>query len=209
MSAPQTAPYVDVCKESQRVTRLTVIGYPLLALLLLSQALLQNAFIDTTSKGGLAACLLFLILYIIAYQFVDAPSFIWASEIWPTTIRAKGISLTFFAYFVGGLTYTTPSALAFKNMSVLSPSISRVCSNRLTNRIRSGWHMYLLYMGLCIISGIVVYFIIPETKGLPMEELAALFGDEVMVHLTADRTAIVEGDDGKIGATHYHVETAN
>ena len=52
--------------------------------------------------------------------------------------------------------------------------------------------MYLLYMGLCIVSGIIVYFIIPETKGLPMEELAALFGDEVVVHLTADGTGFVE-----------------
>ena len=58
--------------------------------------------------------------------------------------------------------------------------------------MHSGWHMYLLYMGLSIISGIIVYFIIPETKGLPMEELAALFGDEVVVHLTADGTGFVE-----------------
>ncbi|KAK3116865.1 hypothetical protein LTR53_002305 [Teratosphaeriaceae sp. CCFEE 6253] len=152
---------------------LMLIGYPLLALLLLAQALLQNAFIDTTSTGGLAACLLFLLLYILAYQFVDAPSFAWASEIWPTTLRAKGISLTFFAYFIGAITYTTPGALAFKNI---------------------GWHMYLLYMGLCIISGVVVYFYIPETKGLPMEELGALFGDVVVVHLTADGTALKEGD---------------
>ncbi|EON63147.1 hypothetical protein W97_02374 [Coniosporium apollinis CBS 100218] len=201
---------------------LLLIGYPLLAILLLSQALLQNAYINPTdtnpNKGGLAACLLFLILYIICYQCVDAPSFIWASEIWPTPIRGKGVSLSFFAYFVGGLTYTTPSALAFKNI---------------------GWHMYLLYMGLSIISGILVYFIIPETKGLPMEELAALFGDEVMVHLTADDTGFVESgpkiqaigaqviefeekiayedeegrgsleDSGKISGTQYHVETVN
>ena len=102
--------------------RLLLIGYPLLTLLLLSQALLQNAYNGTDDKGGLAACLLFLLLYIIDYQLVDAPSFIWASEIWPTTIRAKGISLTFFSYFVGGITYTTPSALAFRNMYVCSPS---------------------------------------------------------------------------------------
>ena len=54
--------------------------------------------------------------------------------------------------------------------------------------------MYLLYMGLSIISGIIVYFTIPETKGLPMEELAALFGDEVVVHLNADGTGFVESN---------------
>jgi hypothetical protein len=62
--------------------------------------------------------MVFIYLYIICYQFVDTPSFIWCAEIFPTTIRAKGVSLALFAYFVSAVTYTTPSALAFKNMSV-------------------------------------------------------------------------------------------
>lgn len=52
--------------------------------------------------------------------------------------------------------------------------------------------MYFLYMALCIISTVVVYFFIPETKQIPIEEIGALFGDEVVVHLTADGHGIVE-----------------
>ncbi len=52
--------------------------------------------------------------------------------------------------------------------------------------------MYFLYMGLCCISTIIVYLYIPETKRLPVEEIGALFGDEVVVHLTADGHVIVE-----------------
>lgn len=52
--------------------------------------------------------------------------------------------------------------------------------------------MYLLYMGLCLICFVIVYFFIQETKDLPMEELAALFGDEVVVHITKDGKAITE-----------------
>lgn len=44
-----------------------------------------------------------------------------------------------------------------------------------------------LYMGLTLISTIIVYFFIPETKRLPVEEIAGLFGDKVVVHLSADR----------------------
>jgi hypothetical protein len=47
-------------------------------------------------------------------------------------------------------------------------------------------------MGLCIISFVIVYFFIQETKGLPMEELAALFGDKVVVHISKDGKAISE-----------------
>ena len=70
--------------------------------------------------------------------------------------------------------------------------------------------MYLLYMGLCLVCGAIIYFFIKETKGLPLEELAALFGDEVVVHITADGTGIVEdGELDKVAAIvgTEHVET--
>jgi hypothetical protein len=158
-----------------------VFGYFTLACILLSEALLEWKYLGTDDEPGLAACLLFLFLYILAYQAVDAPSFVWATEVWPTTLRAKGVSLMFFSYFVGAITYTTPGALMIKNI---------------------GWHLYLLYMSLCIVSGIIVYFFIDETRGVPMEELAALFGDQVMVRLTEDGQGLVKGD-----ADAEHIES--
>ena len=92
----------------------TVIGFPSLAVCVLAEALLQNRYLGTDSTGGLAACLVSIYLYIVCYQFVDAPSFIWCAEIFPTTIRAKGISLAFFAYFVGAITYTSPFGLGIQ-----------------------------------------------------------------------------------------------
>lgn len=47
-------------------------------------------------------------------------------------------------------------------------------------------------MALCIISTVIVYFFVMETKGKPVEELGALFGDKVVVHLTSDGHGIVE-----------------
>ena len=67
-------------------------------------------------------------------------------------------------------------------------------SQTLTTNGFSGWHMYLLYMGLCVVCSVLVYFLIPETKGLPMEEIAALFGDVVVVRLTEDGTQLQDGD---------------
>jgi hypothetical protein len=49
---------------------------------------------------------------------VDAPSFVWTAEIFPTNLRAKGVSLAIFSLFVGTITFTAPSPLAFRNMQV-------------------------------------------------------------------------------------------
>lgn len=52
--------------------------------------------------------------------------------------------------------------------------------------------MYLLYMALCTCCTVIVYFFVPETKQIPLEEIGALFGDEIVVHLTDDGRGIVE-----------------
>ena len=56
--------------------------------------------------------------------------------------------------------------------------------------------MFLIYFALVIISFCFTYFYIAETKGLPVEEIGALFGDEVVVHLTSDGKGIVEDKGG-------------
>jgi len=61
--------------------------------------------------------------------------------------------------------------------------------------------MYLLWMGLCLICTFLVYLYIPETKRLPIEEIGALFGDDVIVHLTSDGHGLVEAD-AKRGLEH-------
>ena len=52
--------------------------------------------------------------------------------------------------------------------------------------------MYLIYMGLCLVCWLLVYLWLPETRGLPLEEIGGLFGDPVVLHLTADGHGIVE-----------------
>lgn len=51
-------------------------------------------------------------------------------------------------------------------------------------------------MGLCIICEVIVYLYVPETRGRPVEELGALFGDEVVLHLTSDGRGLVEKTNG-------------
>lgn len=128
----------------------------------------------TDHKAGNAAATLFLFLYITCYDiFIDPTAFVYVAEIWPTTLRSKGIALGYFSYFVGAITYTTPSAVAFKNI---------------------GWRMYMVWFSCNIVSTIVVYFFLPESSGKTMEEMGDLFGDEVVVRMADNGRELVEGE---------------
>ena len=95
---------------------LFLIGFPILALDMLAEALLQWKYLATQNKAGNGASVAIVFLFIVLFQFIDGPSFVWCSEIFPTTIRAKGIGLTMFAYFVGYVTFSAPGPLGFRNM---------------------------------------------------------------------------------------------
>ena len=93
-----------------------LIGFPSLAVTLLVEGLLQRQYLGSDNQPGLRACVAIIAVYFAVDQLIDGPGFIWMSEIFPTVIRAKGISIGFASYFVACITYTTPGALAFKNM---------------------------------------------------------------------------------------------
>ncbi|KAH8704794.1 general substrate transporter [Talaromyces proteolyticus] len=161
---------------------LLLIGFPILACILLTEGILQWKYVGTDNHVGLGAAVAVLYLYFIVFcGCIDVTQFVWAAEIFPTSIRSRGTGISTFGYFVGAITYTTPSAVAMRNIK---------------------HNILYLYMGLCIISTIIIYFFVPETKQLPVEEIAALFGDKVVVHLTADGQHLIEEEDISEKATN-------
>ena len=65
--------------------------------------------------------------------------------------------------------------------------------------------MFLIYFALALACAVIAYFVIVETKGLPVEEIGALFGDEVVVHLTEDGHGIVEDKPDNEQVEHANV----
>ena len=45
-----------------------------------------------------------------------------------------------------------------------------------------GWKFYLVFIIISGLGTFFVYFFLPETKNIPLEEMAKLFGDEVVVY---------------------------
>lgn len=44
-----------------------------------------------------------------------------------------------------------------------------------------GWKYYLVFVCCCVVGGPVMYFTYPDTLNKPLEEVAALFGDDDLV----------------------------
>jgi cbb3-type cytochrome oxidase subunit 3 len=71
-----------------------------------------------------------------------------------------------------------------------------------------GYKYFIIFACLTLVSVAVIYFMYPETKGKSLEELAELFGDPVVVHLTdATEEEKLEMDrEIKRGMNVEHVE---
>lgn len=70
-----------------------------------------------------------------------------------------------------------------------------------TGFANSGYKFYLLYILLTAFMWIFVYFLLPETSNIPMEEMGLLFGDEIAGTFQGELKHHSQGD-------HKHEESA-
>ncbi|KAF5356121.1 hypothetical protein D9756_004059 [Leucocoprinus leucothites] len=88
-------------------------------------------------------------------------------EIMPLSIRAKGVSLStatnwLFNWIVGEVT----------------PYLQETIE----------WRLYPMHGFFCVCSFILVYFLYPETKGVPLEEMDAVFGEDAREEMLENET---------------------
>ncbi|KAL4800104.1 general substrate transporter [Aspergillus venezuelensis] len=141
------------------------------AVSLLGPAIMVALYGGTFKQAGLSAGVFFLYLHLTFYATcMDASTYVFASEIWPTHLRAKGFAVFCAGLFVGSLTLLEAAPTAFDTI---------------------GYRYYLIMMAFSIICAITFAVSFPETKGLTLEEIAFKFDDQVVVN---SREVEVEGD---------------
>ena len=120
------------------------------------------------------------------------PEWAYLGEMFPTHIRSKGYSLAMSVLALANVVYTQAAPTAFATI---------------------GWKFYLVFIILTFIGGVVIWFYYPDTRHMPLEELAALFGDEDEVavyqaEIVVDHNthAIVDLHGEKRGSTTSQVE---
>jgi hypothetical protein len=63
----------------------------------------------------------------------------------------------------------------------------------LTSSSTIGWKYYLVFIICGSLGGLTMWFVFPDTNGLPLEEIAALFGDEDEIAVYQREIDITDG----------------
>ncbi|KAJ7472655.1 general substrate transporter [Mycena latifolia] len=119
--------------------------------------------VNSTNHAAQTAGVAFIILFGSLFFSVSfgPVSWVYQSEIFPMRIRAIGTAVCTCANWA---------------CNVLISQVSPLGLSRLT------WRFYILFVVMNIVNGIVVFFFFPETKGKSLEEMDAVFGDQVIPH---------------------------
>ncbi|KAJ4374949.1 hypothetical protein N0V83_002028 [Neocucurbitaria cava] len=131
-----------------------------------------SAFYSTTqSMVAGYAVIVFLFLFLGGYVIGLTPiPILYINEIWPSHLRAKGTSV-----------FWVSQAVA-------------TCFNQYVNPIalqRIMWKYYLVYVGVLVAVIVFMFFQVPETKGLSLEEISGIFDrqhvDAIVLPVIASR----------------------
>jgi sugar porter (SP) family MFS transporter len=158
---------------SERVGRrrlfLTSVGTMLL--FMSTVATCAALYASTKSMTASYAVIICLFLFYGGYVMGLTPiPILYVNEIWPSHLRAKGTSVFW-----------------------LSQAVA-TCFNQYVNPValqRLLWKYYLVYVGVLVALLLFMFFYVPETKGLSLEEVHRTFdkqpGDEVMLDRVSAR----------------------
>ena len=119
---------------------------------------------DNTNTRGAIAAIVFMFFFVTCYaSTTDVSSYIYCSEIFPTHIRAQGVGFATSGVLLMNTILLTSAGTAFKNI---------------------GWKFYLVFILVPASALPIIAKYFPETKGLSLEAVGALFGNEVAVEIT-------------------------
>ena len=150
--------YVD------RVPRHIILSVGVLAVLavLIIETALQASFpITSTNRAGLGAAGAFIFIFLFTFNlFLEGPGWYYVSEIFPTHLRAKGMTINIIGLCCVDLTWLELAPTGFAKI---------------------GWKFYLIFICISIFGAAVIFFTFPDTLRKPLEEVARLFGDDDLV----------------------------
>ncbi|KAF7557364.1 hypothetical protein G7Z17_g637 [Cylindrodendrum hubeiense] len=141
------------------IGNLAVGGYIGVVIGLVGATVLTKIYAGTETAGNKAAVFFIFWIIVVYTMGIEPASFIFASEIFPSELRAQGVAFSMQGLFLSSTLWS----------SVASPALSNI-----------GWKFYIVFIATSVAMIAVVYFLFPETKGYTLEQLGEVFGDEVV-----------------------------
>ncbi|RSL63850.1 hypothetical protein CEP53_004283 [Fusarium sp. AF-6] len=116
---------------------------------------------DNENQDGARAAIAAIFIYSMSYAvFFNAMIWVVPSELFPFFLRTKGL------------------AFAVASKSVVAIVLSQITPLAIA---AVSWRYYSLFIATNLAAAVFYFFVLPETSGKSLEEIAALFGDEVAV----------------------------
>ncbi|KAH8817019.1 MFS transporter [Xylogone sp. PMI_703] len=160
-------------------TRMLMFGFAGCVVALVGECITVSIYNRTGDSGVAAAAVFFLFLHIGCFSVsVDATSYIYASEIFPTPARAKGLSVSISGLFIATIVFLQSAPTAFANI---------------------GWKYYLVFIVITSILFVAIWLYFPETRQKSLEDISALFGDSFEVTEKVDFEHVEDSPGGKVG----------
>jgi hypothetical protein len=113
-------------------------------LALVGECITVSIFQKNGDKGAAAGAVFFLFLHIAFYSTtMDATSYIYAAEIFPTPVRAKGIAISVSGLFVATIIFLEAAPTAFANIE---------------------WKYYTVFISVTTVMVVVILLYVPEVS---------------------------------------------
>ena len=118
--------------------------------------------LTTPNQPALRAAVSILFIYILTFEVcLGGPEYVYMSELCPTHLRAKGMALGMAAFCVINIIWLQVAPVAFAHI---------------------GWKFYLCFIVPGTLGAIWMATWFPDTRGLPLEEIADIFGDREQLY---------------------------
>lgn len=183
----------SMCKLYKQETcfPLTLLGVGAIALLVDLAVLmpLSKLYTGSTNEAGKAAAVSFIFMHSFVYSvFMFGTVWVYLSEIFPTKFRAQGTAICTFWGQV---------------MSIILQQVGLQIYDDI------GYLFYIVFIVCTAIAGVVYSFFLPETRGLTLEDISGLFGDEVVPVVDGSKTVIEQEQHDVSGRVYMKAYRSN
>jgi len=124
-------------------------------------AVMQREFQNTNNRVGKGFAILGIYLFVVTYYgMLNSTTWLYGAEVLPIALRSKIMGLAAASHFIVNVAITEAGPSAFANIHQ---------------------NYYYVFVASSFLFLILAYFYFPETKQKTLEEIAAAFGDKVVL----------------------------